>query len=211
MEKDLKSLKVFSKKINGVIDVLASENKLMPAMANSLWIDSGWNNYGGDSWIDSGWNNYGGDSWIDSGWNNYSGSWVDSGWNNYGGDSWVDSGWNNYGGGGGGCYITTATMKNIGLDDNCKELNMLRVYRDKLVEEDPEFRNIVLEYYKTAPKIVRKISESPDKDEILNKIYSDMVLPVIDLLQNNKIEEAKEKYIKEYNKLKEMYSKEDMC
>ena len=197
----IKNLKVFSKKLNSIIDIFPSEDRLIPNMANASWLDQGWNNSYG-SWIDNGWNNsYG--SWMDNGWNNSYGSWSDSGWNNsYG--SWSDSGWSNSGGGG-GCYITTATVEHLGLDDDCDELNTLRIYRDKLIEEDPEFRKIVLEYYKTAPQIVEKISNSPNKDEILDSIYNNMVLPVLKLLKNGKIKEAKEYYISVYNNLKSKY------
>ena len=197
----IKNLKVFSKKLNSFIDVFSTENKLIPALANASWLDKGWNNYG-DSWMDKGWNNYG-TSWMDKGWNNYGTSWMDKGWNNYG-DSWSDSGWSNSGDGD-GCYITTAAVDHLGLKDDCDELNLLRKYRDKLVEEDPEFRKIVLEYYKTAPIIVEKISNSPNKDKMLDSIYNDMVLPVLKLLKEEKIKEAKEYYISFYNDLKSKY------
>ena len=188
-QEGIKNLKVFSKKLDSIIDVFSSEDRLIPAIANSLWLDKGWNNSSG--------------SWMDKGWNNSSGSWMDKGWNNSSG-SWSDSGWNNSSDGG-GCYITTATVEHLGLADDCDELNMLRIYRDKLIEEDPKFRKIVLEYYKTAPQIVEKISNSSNKDEILDSIYNNMVLPVLKLLKNGKIEEAKNYYINVYNDLKSKY------
>ncbi len=200
MEEKMKSLKVFSKKLNETIDVFLSDDKLIPAIVNASWMDSGWNNTI-DSWLDNGWNNSI-SSWMDNGWNNSISSWMDDGWNN---SSWTDSGWSNSGSGGGGCYITTAAVEHIGLADNCDELNILRMYRDKLVEEDPEFKKIVLEYYKIAPRIVKEISKMPNKEEILDSIYIDMVVPVISLLKQNKIEEAKEYYINAYNNLKSQY------
>ncbi len=196
-----KNLKVFSKKLNSIVDIFSIEDRLIPAMVNASWLDEGWNNYS-DSWMDKGWNNYS-DSWMDKGWNNYSNSWMDKGWNNSSG-SWSDSGWSNSSSGG-GCYITTAAVEYLGLADDCDELNTLRMYRDKLVEEDPNFRKIVLEYYKTAPQIVEKISNSPNKNEILDSIYNNMVLPVLDLLKKGKIQEAKDYYISIYNELKSKY------
>ena len=176
-QEGIKNLKVFSKKLNSIVDVFSSEDRLIPAMATASWLDKGWNNSSG--------------SWSDSGWNNSSGSWSDSGWSNSSD--------------GGGCYITTAAVDHLGLADDCDELNILRMYRDKLVEEDPEFRKIVLEYYKTAPQIVEKISNSSDKDEILDNIYANMVLPVIELLKSGKTKEAKDYYISVYNDLKSKY------
>ena len=199
MEKDIKNLKVFSKKLNGVMDVFSKDDKLIPATVNAAWLDNGWNNFS-DSWLDNGWNNSF-SSWTDNGWSNFSDSWLDNGWNN---SSWTDSGWSNSGSGG-GCYITTATVEHLGLADDCEELNILRKYRDKLVEEDPEFKKVVLEYYKIAPIIVEKISNSSNKNEILDSIYSEMVVPVIGLLKQGKINEAKECYLNTYNSLKYQY------
>ena len=196
-QEGIKNLKVFSKKLNSFVDVFSSENKLITAMTSASWLDRGWNN--SDSWMDRGWNNS--STWMDRGWNNSS-TWMDRGWNNS--STWSDSGWSNSGGGG-GCYITTAAVDHLGLADDCDELNMLRMYRDKLAEEDPEFRKVVLEYYKTAPKIVEKISNSSDKDQVLDSIYADMVLPVLELLKKGKIEEAKDYYISAYNDLKTKY------
>ena len=177
MNEELKSLKVFSKKLNEVMDILSCNDKFVPAMAYSNWLDNGWNNYR--------------ETWMNEGWNNYGSTWTDSGWSNSGG--------------GGGCYITTATVDHLGFADDCDELNMLRMYRDKLAEEDPEFKKIVLEYYKTAPQIVEKISNSSDKDEVLDGLYADMILPVLSLLKQGKIEEAKTHYIKKYEELKAQY------
>lgn len=199
---NIKSLKLFSKKLGETIDILAEDGRLVPKIAK-YWADQGWNNYGG-SWLDKGWNNYSG-SWMDKGWNNYSGSWMDKGWNNYG-SSWTDSGWSNTGGGG-GCYITTAAIEHMGLEDHCEQLDLLRKYRDKLAEEDEQFKKIVLEYYKTAPQIVDAITNSEEKEEVLDYIYHNMVTRVLDLLKENKIDEAKALYLETYKKLKAKYYK----
>ena len=195
-QEKMKNLKVFSKKLGTTMDFFSGDNRLIPATVNA-WMDRGWNNSG--SWMDRGWNNSG--NWTDRGWNN-SGNWTDRGWNNSG--NWTDRGWSNSSGGG-GCYITTAAVDHIGLADDCDQLNILRMYRDQLAEEDQEFRKVVLEYYKTAPMIVEKISNSPDKDEILEAIYTDMVIPVIKLLQSGEVEAAKKHYINKYNELKSKY------
>ena len=190
VQEEIKNLKVFSKKLKSYINVFPSDGGLIPAMENASWMDKGWSNSSGN--------------WMDNGWNNSYGNWTDNGWSNSS-NSWTDSGWNNSGSGGGGCYITTAAVDHLGLADDCAELNMLRMYRDKLVEEDPEFRKLVLEYYKTAPQIVKEISNSSDKEIVLDSIYTDMVLPVLDLLKQGKTNEAKEHYLKVYNNLKSKY------
>lgn len=208
MEKkeDLKTLSVFSKKLGEFMELKEAVTslkgpKLVPVAAAASWQDKGWNN-SYEGWIDKGWNNsYSG--WTDKGWNNSYSGWTDKGWNNsYSG--WSDSGWSNSGGGG-GCFITTACVEHMGLSDDCEQLNILRMFRDKLVEEDELFREIVLDYYKKAPSVVKKINESENKDEVLEQLYNELVVPCVEMLKNNQEQEAKEHYISTYKKLLKTY------
>ena len=198
--KSIKSLEIFSKKCDGPIEILLKNKKMALAgivseNVSHSWLDRGWSN--GSSWQDRGWSN--GSSWIDRGWSNGS-SWVDRGWSN--GSSWSDRGWSN---GGGGCFITTACVEHMGLADDCEQLTILRLFRDKLVEEDPIFREQVLEYYRNAPKIVQKIMESKDKDIVLNDLYYELVEPCVSMLKEKQQEEAKSHYVAVYKKLAKKY------
>ena len=144
MKEELKTLKVFSKKLDKIIDVISIDDKLTP-LVEGTWMDGGWSNARGLGWADGGWSNAR-DSWLDNGWNNARGSsWMDGGWNNFRGDSWTDNGWNNSRGVWNNsyetgntddihsCFITTAAVSHMGLKDDCEELTLLRKYRDKLV------------------------------------------------------------------------------
>lgn len=199
--KTLKSLEVFSKKCDGPIKFSVGNKKLALAAitaetASLSWLDRGWSN--GTTWQDRGWSN--GSTWIDRGWSNGS-SWTDRGWSN--GSSWSDSGWSNSGGS--GCFITTACVEHMGLTDDCEQLTILRLFRDKLVEEDPVFREQVLEYYRNAPRIVQKIMESNDKDLILDSLYHELVEPCVQLLKTEQNEAAKNHYVSVYKKLAKKY------
>ena len=46
----------------------------------------------------------------------------------------------------GGCFITTATLLSLGKDDNCRELNLFRNFRDTYVKDC--YPSLILEYYK---------------------------------------------------------------
>lgn len=208
----VKKLKVFSKKLNKdiVFSLNASGNMItsegiapdgdgvLLAWNNSAgsWMDKGWSNSGGN-WMDNGWNNSGG-NWMDRGWNNSSGRWMDKGWSNSAGN-WGDSG------GGSGCYLTTACVSFKGLADDCRELETLRRYRDRLVKEDDAFRHKVLEYYRKAPLIVQHIEKSGARDEILEGLYQNMILPCVALLESGRLEEAKILYLDSYEELVQKY------
>ena len=208
----MRKVSVFSKKLNRAIDfVLPPRQELLPAGASPQGkaLDNfmfGWNNQSG-SWLDKGWNNQSG-SWQDKGWNNQSGSWIDSGWNNRSG-SWSDSGWNNQsgswsdggGGGGGGCFISTACTQYKGLPDDCYELQTLRLLRDELVKQSDELRTMILDYYKKAPVIVKKIQEQDDADVRLEALYHDLVEKCVGLYEVGKYDEAIKVYCNVYDAL----------
>ena len=74
-----------------------------------------------------------------------------------------------------GCFITTACVKAHKLPDNCLELQTLRNFRDTFLIQLPDGNNLITEYYNTAPKIVDKINRSPQKDEIYNWLYDELI------------------------------------
>lgn len=194
----------FSKKLNKTIDIAAAPALEGATAGGNLMY--GWNNYSG-SWLDKGWNNFSG-SWQDKGWNNFSGSWVDGGWNNYSG-SWKDKGWNNFsgswsdgsGGGGGGCFISSACVEYRQMTDDCYELQVLRQFRDNMVATDESMRDLVLDYYRKAPSIVKRIKQSENPDEIWAELYDDLVLKCVSLIEEEDFEAAKENYIQIFRDL----------
>jgi len=198
----LKGINVFSKKLGKTMELavingtIACGDRCAFEMMTD-WSDNGWSN-STDNWLDSGWNNSS-TNWQNDGWTNGS-TWVDSGWSN-GGD-WTNDGWNNSGG---GCYITTACVEYAGLADDCYELEVLRHYRDILVNEDEEFRKSVLVYYRKAPVIVQKIMEDNNKNSILDFLYNELVKKTINLLESGNVEAAKKHYLSIFYKLEEKY------
>lgn len=212
---ELKGLNVFSKKANGDLNICVSNGAICIGGADGVinktrfaWQDNGWSNTS-DNWIDNGWANSGGwgnGRWVDNGWSNSSngGRWQDSGWSNSSnGGHWTDQGWNNSGS---GCYVTTACVDHVGLADDCEEMEILRHFRDLLVEQDEEFREAVLEYYRKAPIIVQKINDSETKDEELEYLYVNLVQKCVELLKEERYDEAKEHYVNVFHELLDKYN-----
>lgn len=94
----------------------------------------------------------------------------------------------------GGCYLTTAAVDFMGLQDNCEELTILRSFRDGYMKSLPKGKDEVSYYYKTAPKIVNAINSRADRTEILSNIYHRLIVPCVSLIRSNKLEEAYQKY-----------------
>jgi hypothetical protein len=96
---------------------------------------------------------------------------------------------------GGGCYITTATFIALNIcDDNCYELKKFRWYRDNILSKEPDGPELIKEYYKTAPLIVKRIEETSNRDEIYKQIWANYLKPCLEYLEK-----------KEFNKVKDIY------
>lgn len=73
--------------------------------------------------------------------------------------------------GGSGCFLTTACCQYKGLPDDCTELTILRNFRDNVLMQNDEERNLVEEYYRIAPELVERIEQQPDARDIYEQIY----------------------------------------
>lgn len=100
-----------------------------------------------------------------------------------------------FGGGrrsGGGCYITTATCEEYGKPDDCYELTSFRSFRDNWLINQPDGKELIDMYYKTAPGFVELINQQSNRTEIyryLNDTYLSQCLKYIEQGENEKCKE----------------------
>lgn len=107
--------------------------------------------------------------------------------------------------GSGGCFLTSACVEAKGLPDDCHELTTLRAFRDGYMRSFPEGQADICEYYHTAPAIVEKIKALPNAKEIFDRIYTELVLPCVELIESGKKEEAYVAYRDYTKKLQKLY------
>lgn len=93
-----------------------------------------------------------------------------------------------------GCFLTSACMEARGLADNCEELSTLRAFRDSYMKSFPQGQAEICQYYHIAPPIVAKIHTLPNAQEIFDQIYTELILPCVELIQNGDNEAAHAKY-----------------
>ncbi len=82
-----------------------------------------------------------------------------------------------------GCYLTSACVQVRGLPDNCYELQTLRRFRDLYMMNSIEGRKEVEKYYDLAPKIVDKINRTNEADCIYERIYENLIIPCVKLIE----------------------------
>ena len=109
------------------------------------------------------------------------------------------------GGSSGGCYLTTACINTKNLPDDCRELTILRSFRDNYLMYQSNGRADIQEYYQTAPKIVEVINGQNNKDEIYEELYNNVIVPCVELIEQGKNEEVYDKYKTMVKKLEQKF------
>ncbi len=79
----------------------------------------------------------------------------------------------------GKCFITTACCEWSGLPDNCKELRILRSFRDRYMLQEKEGQIDLEEYYKIAPKIIESISATDNQDYVYGELFKKIKTAVV--------------------------------
>ncbi|MDR1564977.1 MAG: hypothetical protein LBS74_08480 [Oscillospiraceae bacterium] len=92
------------------------------------------------------------------------------------------------------CYLTSACLQALqeSFDDNCRELIVLRHFRDTYVKE--HHPDDIKHYYDTAPGIVTAIKNSNESNNVFRRIYDELVMPTFVLINKNENEAAYELY-----------------
>jgi len=90
----------------------------------------------------------------------------------------------------GSCFISTATAESLGWLDDGPELTLLRKLRDTYMQQTPQRRAEVAEYYRIAPKIVRRINARPDASQVYQWLCDQYILPVLAAIRSGNNSEA---------------------
>lgn len=107
----------------------------------------------------------------------------------------------------GGCYLTSACTAARGLPDDCHELQTLRRFRDEWLKKQPDGILLIARYYKIAPKIVAAIEAREDRLDVYERIYQELVLPCVKMIEDKNLQSAFGLYQKYTLRLEEKYYK----
>lgn len=103
------------------------------------------------------------------------------------------------------CFLTSATVFHKGLSDDCVELTTLRNLRETVMKPNPEYFPLISEYEIIAPKMLININAASNKDEILESIYTNLVVPSVSLVEIGRNTEAIKYYRDFVEKMKALY------
>ncbi len=103
------------------------------------------------------------------------------------------------------CFITTAVCLSMGKADNCEELTAMRLFRDDWLRHQPDGSELIEDYYRIAPAIVKKIDQLPDRESIYSMIYQKYILPCVECTKAKRFADSKQIYVTMVNAMKEQY------
>lgn len=89
-----------------------------------------------------------------------------------------------------GCFITTAVVNILGLADNCEELMILRKFRAQILQNNPEYKNILLKYDTIGPVISRALIHDDNREQVAIDLYRIYIKGCISYIKNNYIDLA---------------------
>jgi len=104
---------------------------------------------------------------------------------------------------GGMCVLATACLKHKGLRDDCRELQILRKFRDEVLAKTPEGQRLIAGYYKIVNQLVKEI-ETEERFDLYKKIYKD-IQEAVAFIEKRDTENAIKKYYDIINPLKEEF------
>ena len=104
-----------------------------------------------------------------------------------------------------GCFLTSACVEARGLSDDCYELTTLRNFRDKYLAKQECGKCEIAHYYHVAPAIVERINKQSNRREIFDRIYNELVLPCIQMIEASNFEGAHMHYRDYVQSLEKQY------
>ena len=105
------------------------------------------------------------------------------------------------------CFITTAVCDNFGKSDDCYELTTFRNFRDNWLINQSDGKSLIGKYYEIAPKIVSKINQLQNSNEIYKSIWSEYLKTCLTFIEDGKYQDCKNLYIKMVNSLQKSFLK----
>jgi hypothetical protein len=95
----------------------------------------------------------------------------------------------------GGCFITTAICENVGLDDDCEELQVLRTWRDSFLKSTTSGEKLVQVYYTLSPMLAQRLRDCKRGQVISKQLFTLFILPAIQAIKAKDDELAFKLYI----------------
>ena len=103
------------------------------------------------------------------------------------------------------CYLTTMLCNILGMPDNNYYLETMRYLRNNVMQKDEKYKPLLVEYDIVGPKIAEALNNDPLKEMIAKKYFDKYIIPIVNLINENKYSEAISSYVEMTNSFKNFY------
>ena len=103
-------------------------------------------------------------------------------------------------------YIVTAIFTVLGLNDNYECINLLHNFRNNILSKDSKYDNVLAEYDIVGPVLAKNLIEDEDSIELCKKLSQVYLIRVLDLIKEEKYDDALNLYTEMINLLKVIYN-----
>lgn len=103
------------------------------------------------------------------------------------------------------CFVTTAVCMGLHKPKNCRELIMMKRYRDEYLLRQEDGERLIREYYDIAPTIVKRIAKEDDPEKVYHFLWDNYISRCVALLEEEKPEECRNVYTQMMRYLRQKY------
>lgn len=102
-------------------------------------------------------------------------------------------------------YIVGAIFRKLGLSDEYECISLLHNFRVNVLEKDSRYDDMLAEYDIVGPKIANLLEKDDYSEELCKRLIQVFLVKILDLIKENKNDEALNLYIEMVNMLKTVY------
>lgn len=103
------------------------------------------------------------------------------------------------------CFVTTAVCCGIHKSKDCREIALMKRYRDEYMFRQADGEELVHEYYDIAPTIVKRIAKETSPEDKYMYLWNHYISKCVLLVEQKKNEQCRQLYMKMMSELKEEY------
>lgn len=103
------------------------------------------------------------------------------------------------------CFVTTAVCTGLHKPPDCRELTLMKRYRDEYLLRQEDGESLIREYYDIAPTIVKRIAKEEDPVKEYRFLWDSYISRCVALLEEEKPEECRDVYTQMMCYLRQKY------
>lgn len=103
------------------------------------------------------------------------------------------------------CFVTTAVCCGLHKPQNCREITLMKRYRDEYLFRQGDGQEMIREYYDIAPTIVKRIAREPSPEEKYLYLWNRYISKCVTYAEQQENERCRQLYEMMMSELKQEY------